>query len=340
VPTFFCTTSLNKDDYTLIKEIGHGKYSNVFSGIHKSSGRKCVIKVLKPIKLCKIKREIKILQNLAQANGHENNNIIKLLGVYCDKKEISTDNKNNNKYKDKDKAQNNLSTSLVFEHINNLDYKILYPTFTSDDICLYMHKLLTALEFAHSNGIMHRDVKPQNIVIDHQSHKLRLIDWGLAEFYHPGKEYHVSVSTRMYKAPELLTGMRDYDYAVDIWSLACTFAGMLFKVNTIFDIGDDNHEQLCIMVNIFGTNDFLKYVSKYDLASSLENDDNDILDLINNDTSSFPKKRINWKKYITDANKSRVTKDALDLLDKMFQYDHKCRPTCKEALQHPYFKNL
>ena len=53
-------------------------------------------------------------------------------------------------------------------------------------------------------GIMHRDVKPHNVMIDHQQRKLRLIDWGLAEFYHPGQDYNVRVASRYFKGPELL----------------------------------------------------------------------------------------------------------------------------------------
>lgn len=53
-------------------------------------------------------------------------------------------------------------------------------------------------------GIMHRDVKPHNVMIDHEHRKLRLIDWGLAEFYHPGQEYNVRVASRYFKGPELL----------------------------------------------------------------------------------------------------------------------------------------
>ena len=76
--------------------------------------------------------------------------------------------------------------SLIFEHINNIDFKVLYPTLTHFDIRYYLLELLKALNFCHSQGIMHRDVKPHNVMIDHEKRELRLIDWGLAEFYHPG----------------------------------------------------------------------------------------------------------------------------------------------------------
>lgn len=59
-----------------------------------------------------------------------------------------------------------------------------------------MQELLRALDQCHSHGIMHRDIKPQNIMIDHENKILRLIDWGLAEYYQPGKEYNVRVASR------------------------------------------------------------------------------------------------------------------------------------------------
>jgi len=76
-------------------------------------------------------------------------------------------------------------------------------------------------------GIMHRDVKPHNIIIDHKKRELRLIDWGLAEFYLPSQEYNVRVASRYFKGPELLTDNLLYDYSLDIWSLGCMFAGMV-----------------------------------------------------------------------------------------------------------------
>ena len=76
--------------------------------------------------------------------------------------------------------------------------------------------------------------QPHNVMIDHQQRKLRLIDWGLAEFYHPGREYNVRVASRYFKGPELLVDLQDYDYSLDMWSLGCMFAGMIFRKEPFF----------------------------------------------------------------------------------------------------------
>ena len=142
--------------------------------------------------------------------------------------------------------------------------QVLYPTLSDFDIRYYIHELCVALDFCHSNGIMHRDIKPHNVVIDHAHKRLRLIDWELAEFYHPGREYNVRVASRYFKGPELLVDLQDYDYSLDMWSLGCMVAGMIFKTEPFFH-GHDNYDQLVKIAKVLGTDDLNAYLGKYEL---------------------------------------------------------------------------
>lgn len=83
------------------------------------------------------------------------------------------------------------------------------------------------MDYCHSKGIMHRDVKPQNIIVNPTKKILKLIDWGLAEFYHMGQDYNVRVASRYFKGPELLVDYNYYDYSLDIWSTGAMFASMV-----------------------------------------------------------------------------------------------------------------
>lgn len=127
----FCDLDSDQEDYEVIRKIGRGKYSEVFAGINMINNSKCVVKILKPVKKKKIKREIKILQNLCGGK-----NVIQLLDVVRDSQ--------------------SKTPSLVFEYLNNTDFKTLYPTLSDFDIRYYMFELLKALDFSHANGIMHR----------------------------------------------------------------------------------------------------------------------------------------------------------------------------------------
>jgi casein kinase II subunit alpha len=153
---------------------------------------------------------------------------------------------------------------FVYDYMPCVETKQLMPSLTDFDIRLYIYKILQSLEFAHSHGIMHRDVKPLNIVIDNDAKELRLIDWGLAEFYHPNKEYNVRVASRYYKGPELLVDDKLYHYSLDIWSLGCTMAGMIFKIDTFFK-GNDNFDQLIKIMRVLGEDELHEYVHRYNL---------------------------------------------------------------------------
>lgn len=76
--------------------------------------------------------------------------------------------------------------ALVMEYAKNTYYRELYPTLTAEDVRLYSYELLKGIAYAHGKGVMHRDIKPNNVMIDHSSKTLKIIDWGLAKFYYKG----------------------------------------------------------------------------------------------------------------------------------------------------------
>eukprot|EP00825_Cyclidium_porcatum_P007695 TRINITY_DN13864_c0_g1_i4.p1 TRINITY_DN13864_c0_g1~~TRINITY_DN13864_c0_g1_i4.p1 ORF type:complete len:345 (+),score=51.30 TRINITY_DN13864_c0_g1_i4:261-1295(+) len=291
----------DEQNYQVIRKIGRGKYSEVFEGINLLNNSKCVVKVLKPIKAKKIFREVKILQNLCGGP-----NIINLYDI------VRSD-------------QQSQTTSLIFEYVDNIDHRVLYPKLTDFDIRFYMYQLLKTLDFTHSQGIIHRDIKPHNVMIDHNKKYLRVIDWGLAEFFIPGKELNVRVASRYYKGPELLIDFQYYDYSLDIWSAGCMLAQLVFMIDTMFR-GSSNEDQLEQISKVLGSDDLEAYIDKYDctLDSAYEN--------VLNKHQQKP-----WKSFITDENKHLTSDDALDLISKMLVYDHSERITPTQALKHPYF---
>ena len=111
--------------------------------------------------------------------------------------------------------------------------------------------------------------------------QLRLIDWGLAEFYHPKTEYNVRVASRYFKGPELLVDFQEYDYSLDMWSFGCMFASMvswdilpfffclfiqelcqIFRKEPFFH-GHDNYDQLVKITKVLGTEELYTYIDKY-----------------------------------------------------------------------------
>lgn len=288
-----------QENYEILRKLGRGKYSEVFLGIDLEKREKVVIKVLKPVKRKKIKREISILKNLVDGP-----NIIAMLDVV---------------------REPQLKTpGLIFEHINNIDFRSLYPTFTDYDIRFYMYELLKALDYSHSMGIMHRDVKPHNVMIDHDKKLLRLIDWGLAEYYHPGTEYNVRVASRYFKGPELLVDYRLYDYSLDMWSFGCMLASMVFMKEPFFH-GKSNTDQLVQIVRVLGSKNFKKYLEKYNVSLGEEYED-----------IGYYNKR-QWVRFMNENNKDLVSQEFLDLIDRLLRYDHQERLTAKEAMKHAYF---
>lgn len=174
---------------------------------------------------------------------------------------------------------------------------------------------------------MHRDVKPHNVMIDHERRELRLIDWGLAEFYHPEVEYNVRVASRYFKGPELLVDFQFYDYSLDLWSFGAMFASIIFKKEPFFH-GTSNTDQLVKIARVLGTDRLYEYLRKYDIQLSSDYED----------LGTYPRKP--WTRFIDNNNSSFATPDAIDFVDKLLRYDHQERLTAKEAMKHHYFDEL
>ncbi|AAS52124.1 ADR204Wp [Eremothecium gossypii ATCC 10895] len=288
------------NNYEIINKIGRGKYSEVFRGKSIVNDHPCVIKVLKPVKMKKIYRELKILTNLTGGP-----NIIGLLDIVQD--------------------PGSKIPALIFEEVKNVEFRTLYPAFTLSDTQHYFKQLLIALDYCHSMGIMHRDVKPQNVMIDPTERKLRLIDWGLAEFYHPGVDYNVRVASRYHKGPELLVNLNQYDYSLDLWSVGCMLAAIVFKKEPFFK-GSTNPDQLVKIARVLGTKQLLAYLEHYGLTLPHEYD---------NIMKDFERKP--WSYFISDDNTLAVP-EVVDLIDHLLRYDHQERLTAKEAMDHDFFK--
>ena len=324
--------------------VGEGEYSEVFHSVDLRNNKSCVAKVLKPVKKRRAKREIKILEDLSGGP-----NIVKLVDV----------------------ARNNQSKSpsIVTEYINNTYHRTLYPTFNDTDVRFYMFQLLRAVEFAHSKSIMHRDIKPYNVMIDHENRKvtehssivlwasaeanryqlmqLRLIDWGLSDYYNEEYYYTTSVGSRYWRAPELLVDYEWYHLSSDIWSVGCMLAALIFEKEPFFRGRHNDIYQLIKIVKVLGTDDFFKWLSKYEIELDDEFDE----------VQGWYKKR-SWGSFVDWHNRPLIGDDAFDLLSKLLVYDHNVcaqssdmdcnsepeklthsqdRLTATEALAHPYF---
>lgn len=287
-------------DYSALHRIGKGAHGEVFEGISHRTGEKCAIKVLKSAKEARVQREVQILEALRGGP-----NIIELREVV--------------------QHPDSRASCLVFEHVAKTPHRELYPALSDREVRFYMYQLVEALAFCHSRGVMHRDLKPRNVVIDHAERKLRLIDFGLAEFHQPGQEYSVRVSSLYYKPPELLCGLRRYDYSLDVWSLGCMLAGLIFRKEPFFQ-GQDDQDQLVKIARVLGTSDLFAYLEKYKLKLD---------DSLHCGLRKTPKKP--WLQFLTERNSHLVSEEALDLIKRMLVYDHADRITLEEALAHPYF---
>lgn len=91
-----------------------------------------------------------------------------------------------------------------------------------------IRQVLEGLRVIHDSGLIHRDIKPGNIIVDIPSMDIRIIDFGLAEFHFPNKSHNYRIATKPFKPPEILVNYRQYNQSFDMWGVGCLL-GCLVK---------------------------------------------------------------------------------------------------------------
>jgi casein kinase II subunit alpha len=309
------------DRYKIRSFLGKGKYSQVFEGVDSEGGR-CVIKVLKPVRNKKILREILILKRLLGAD-----NVVQMVDVVRDR--------------------DGNSTGLVFGYEEHEDTRSLFKTFTLDDVRYYSREILRTLEHCHSRGIIHRDIKPHNLIINHKMRRVKIIDWGLAEFYLPKFQYNVRVASTHYKAPELLVNYKTYDYGLDLWAFGCVFAEMVFSKGPFFH-GNSNDSQLLQIVQVLGSERFVEYLHAYqipvkgDLLSGLKGFPGKSWEsiLFSRECLLAKHEREEHRREgLAENELSETCAEAFEMLSSLLVFDHMERASAQQALDLRFFKS-
>ncbi|OAF68814.1 hypothetical protein A3Q56_03430 [Intoshia linei] len=222
--------------YTKLDILGSGRFATVYEAKNKETGQIVAIKKINVGSRDETQyginrtayREIKLLGEL----NHEN--IIKLLDVYSEYGNIC----------------------LVFEHMDTDLFNIIENRsiiFKLSHIKNYTKQLCTGLHYLHKNWILHRDLKPDNLLL-RKTGLLTITDFGLARtFASPDRIYTNQVVTRWYRCPELIMGAKKYGPAVDMWSVGCIIAQLFLRVPLISE--DSDIQQLATIVKIFGLPD-------------------------------------------------------------------------------------
>ncbi|XP_064394364.1 glycogen synthase kinase-3 beta-like [Halichondria panicea] len=288
--------------YTNVKAIGNGSFGVVYQARLLDTNENVAIKKVLQDKRFK-NRELQIMRRLDHCN------IIRLQYFF---------------YSNGDK-KDEVYLNLVLDFIPETVYRVIRHHSKAKQIMpllyikLYMYQLFRSLAYIHANGVCHRDIKPQNLLLNPETGVLKLCDFGSAKVLVKGEPNVSYICSRYYRAPELIFGATDYTCNIDIWSAGCVFAELLLG-QPIFP-GDSGVDQLVEIIKVLGT------PTKEQIRQ------------MNSNYTEFKFPQIKahpWSKVF----RPRTPPEAIDLVSRLLEYTPSNRITPMEACAHSMFNEL
>ena len=299
------------------KKLGAGAFGTVFRS-HTPSG--CVVAIKRVVEdKSHVNREAEVCKMLAEGNHP---NIIEVKGIYFTEDQQG------------ERAMNlvleyvskSMQTVLLFLSKRKMRMKPLH-------VKMYMFQLARALLFLHQNDILHRDLKPDNILINPEMHELKLADFGSAKKIVPGRTNVTYICSRFYRAPELILDRDLYSPAIDIWAYGCILAEV--AVGCPFFIGEDNVSQLVEIMKVLGT------ITPTDVDSMAASPGNEL------GAFCFPPRGCKpWPQALTvKLSSGRMAQTSFggiyeSLLNRLIQWRPSRRLSAQQILAHPFFDEL
>ncbi|KAG2714566.1 hypothetical protein I3843_03G036700 [Carya illinoinensis] len=226
---------------------------------------------------------------------------------------------------DKRYKNRELQTMRLLDHPNVVSLKhCFFSTTEKDELYLnlvleYVPETVYRVAKHYSIGVCHRDIKPQNLLVNPHTHQVKLCDFGSAKVLVKGEPNISYICSRYYRAPELIFGATEYTTAIDIWSVGCVLAELLLG-QPLFP-GESGVDQLVEIIKVLGTptREEIKCMNP------------------NYTEFKFPQIKAHpWHKIFH----KRMPPEAVDLVSRLLQYSPNLRCTALEACVHPFFNEL
>ncbi|XP_038632493.1 MAPK/MAK/MRK overlapping kinase-like isoform X6 [Scyliorhinus canicula] len=288
-----------KQEYRLVAKIGEGTFSEVWKAQSLKDGTYYACKKMKQhIESIEQVNNLREIQAMRRLSLHPN--ILQLHEVAYDKRSGSL--------------------ALICELMDMNIYELIRGRrnpLPEGKIKSYMYQLCKSLDYMHRNGIFHRDVKPENILI--KQNLLKLADFGSCRSVFSKQPYTEYISTRWYRAPECLLTDGYYSFKMDIWSTGCVF----YEITSLQPLfpGSNEVDQIAKIHEVIGTPNS-ETLRKFKQTRAMSFD--------------FPQKKGTGISCLIP----HPTSESISLMHAMMEYDPEERITAKRALQHPYFREL